>query len=126
MSLYEVERKWNERLAKLYDGGLEVCLSLKTKPTNKKIQDISGIFAKGKIENYKISRTILHPTKDIQPQQHEERIYIVLFATPFQIEEIIKQLEKISEVEIYRIKNGLFLALREDEGSRFLIDEKEP
>ena len=128
MGLYELQRKLDEQLLKLYkEGALDARVSIKTKWTNEKMREIAEILAKGKIEHYTIVNTILHPTKDIGPQKHQKHITIYMVSSPFKVEEIIKEFEKIGEIEITRLQAGIRLFKGWDAGGTiWLLKEEEP
>ena len=125
-SLFEREREWNEHLLKLYEeGALEVRLSIKAEWTNENMHKIVEVLRKGKIEHFKVSRAILHPTKDIGPEKHEKDIVVHFVTSPFKIDEVVNALHEIGKTDIDAIQSGalLFTTTRD---VIFLLKEEEP
>lgn len=128
MSVWEREGKLHEEMLKLHEeGAIDVRLSIKTDWSNDIMNKIVDVLAKAKINHFKVARTVLHPTKDIEPNQHEKRISVFLVASPLKIKEVIAKLQKIAATEIDRIQAGfqLFQGWSSDQAS-FLLKEEEP
>lgn len=128
MSLFERERKLNEELLRLHEeGAIDARLAIKTEWSNDVMNKIVGVLSKAKINHFKVVKTILHPVKDIEPPKHEKRICVFLVASPFKVDEVIAELQKIAETEIDRIQAGfeLFQGWGSDQAS-FLFKEEEP
>lgn len=126
MNLFEMERKYNERMLEHYnEGALDCRLDIRVDWTNENIRKIADILAKGKILDFRICKAVLHPTKDIGPEKHEKHICVFLVASPFKVDEIVEALQQVGETMIDRIQCGSFLFMVERDVT-FLLKEEEP
>lgn len=126
MSVFERERQHTEKILKLYEeGALDISISIKTAWINENMQKAVDILTKGKVEHFRISKAILHPTKDVGPKTHERYISIRLITSPFKIDEVLKTLQEVGKAEIDNVQSGMLL-LTESHGMTFLLKEEEP
>lgn len=120
---YELEKEWRKLIN---EGAVQALISTELEWSNENTLKLYTILKKANLEHFILDKRILHPTKDIGPPHHVPKYHIRVVAKIFDVESLLKQIQKLNEnTEITKIKSGM-LTFIADDGVTYLLKEEEP